>query len=49
MNEFPGEDQRVQDLIEECEHEHGVLVCLECGKPLPGPADGIDLFEGEEI
>ena len=46
---YPGEDARIRALLENCPHEHGVIVCLECGLPMPAPDGGYDLWEGEIV
>lgn len=46
---FQGEDDRLRELMETCEHEHGVIVCVDCGATLPAPNGAYDLWEGEII
>ncbi len=38
-------DEYVAEAV--CTHEHGVVVCVDCGEPMPAPYPGHDLLEGE--
>lgn len=45
---YPGEDARLIEIERRCGHEHGVMVCIDCGQPLPAPVPhGYDIFDGE--
>jgi len=49
VNEFPGEDERVRLLLESCEHELYVLVCVDCGAAAPAPEPGYVFEEGQVV
>lgn len=48
MNEFAGEDARVQALFEDCTHHFVDIVCLECGLAMPAPNPGYE-WDGEGL
>lgn len=46
---YPGEDARVQELLENCEHEHYILVCVDCGAAAPAPEPGYIIEDGQVV